>query len=159
VIGDNRAAWNGATWLQVGVLALLSAATVVVLIGVGRAGLPRPAAPALIFSAVLVMAGAHLGLIRRSTPWRGVRCRLLDAAVVTSVGVLVPFALRYHLWWLAGASNADASLGQIVELLLLSAGVIFAVVLSAESIVGRHSESVQSPQGSARAQGPEGDRE
>ena len=40
VIGDNRAAWNGATWLQVGVLALLSAATVVVLIGVGRAGLP-----------------------------------------------------------------------------------------------------------------------
>ena len=40
VIGDNRAAWNGATWLQVGALALLSAATVVVLIGVRRAGLP-----------------------------------------------------------------------------------------------------------------------
>jgi len=50
VIGDNRAAWNGATWLQVGALALLSAATavvvvVVVLIGMGRAGLPRAGRP------------------------------------------------------------------------------------------------------------------
>jgi hypothetical protein len=231
VIGDNRAAWNGATWLQVGALALLSAATLVVLIGVGRAGLPRSATPAdagaavdwlvdflllarqesrrlgpgrrpaltllawseqrcarqvrrhplwtaFAFSAVLgvgvgvnqglregyypevtvmasallalgmfgllVMAGAYLGLIRSSTPWRGVRRRLLDAAVVTSVGVLVPFALRYHLWWLVGATNADASLGQLTELLLLSAGMIFAVVLSAESMFGRHPESVQS---------------
>ena len=230
---DNRAAWNGATWLQVGALALLSAATaVVVLIGMGRAGLPRPAVPAdsgaptdwlvdllllarqeirslgrgrrpalallawseqrcarqirrhplwtaLIFSAVLgagvgvnqglregyypqvtvvasalltagtfgllVMAGAYLGLIHSSTPWRGARRRFLDAGVITSAGVLVPFALRYHLWWLVGATNADASLGQLVELLLLSAGTIFAVVLSAESITGSHSQSVQSP--------------
>lgn len=232
VIGDNRAAWNGATWLQVGALALLSAATVVVLIGVRRAGLPRPAGPpdsgastdwlvdllllarqetrrlgpgrrpalallawseqrcarqirrhplwtALIFSAVLgagvgvnqglregyypqvtvvasalltvgtfgllVMAGTYLGLIHSSTPWRGARRRLLDAGVITSAGVLVPFALRYHLWWLVGATNSDASLGQLVELLLLSAGMIFAVVLSAESIMGSHSQSVQSP--------------
>jgi hypothetical protein len=232
VIGDNRAAWNGATWLQVAVLALLSAATAVVLMGVGRVGVPRPAGPAdsgasvdwlvdllllarqetrrlgpgrrpalallawseqrcarqvrrhplwtaLVFSAVmgagvgvnqglregyypqvtvvasalltvgtfglLVMAGAYLGLIHGTTPWRGARRRLLDAGVITSAGVLVPFALRYHLWWLVGATNADASLDQLVELLLLSAGVIFAVVLSAESIMGSHSESVQSP--------------
>jgi hypothetical protein len=88
---------------------------------------------------LLVMAGAYLGLIHSSIPWRGARRRLLDAGVITSAGVLVPFALRYHLWWLVGATNADASLGQLVELLLFSAGMIFAVVLSAESIMGGHS--------------------
>ena len=46
---------------------------------------------------LLVMAGAYLGLIRGSAHLRGARRRLLDAGVITSVGVLVPFALRYHL--------------------------------------------------------------
>jgi hypothetical protein len=45
VIGDNRAAWNGATWLQVGALALLSAATAVVLISMACPG--RPPRPTL----------------------------------------------------------------------------------------------------------------
>jgi hypothetical protein len=201
VIGDNRAAWNGATWLQVGALALMSAATAVVLSGMGRAGLPRPADPAdsgaptdwlvdlllaarqetsrlgpgrrpalallawseqrcarqirrhplwtaLFFSAVLgagvgenqglregyypqvtvvasalltagtfgllVMAGAYLGLIHSSTPCRGARRRLLDAGVITSVGVLVPFALRYHLWWLVGRAPRATGEGRRV---------------------------------------------
>ena len=41
---------------------------------------------------LLVMTGAYLGLIHSSTPWRGARRRLLDAGVITSAGVLVPFA-------------------------------------------------------------------
>ena len=69
----------------------------------------------------------------------------MNYGVGVAATVLVPFALRYHLWWLVGATNTGASLGQLVELLLLSAGMIFAVVLSAESIVGSHSESAQSP--------------
>jgi hypothetical protein len=94
---------------------------------------------------LLVIAGAYLGLVRSSAPWHGMRRRLVDAAAVTSAGVLVPFAFRYHLWWLVGTTNAHASLGQLVELLLLSAGVIFTVVMAAEWVSGRHAEPARSP--------------
>jgi hypothetical protein len=122
VIGDNRAAWNGATWLQVGVLALLSAATGVAHIGVVRAGLPRPAA---------ADSGASIDWL--------VDLVLLARQEIRRLGP----GRRPALALLVGATNADASLGQLVELLLLSAGMIFAVVLSAESIVGRHSAAAR----------------
>lgn len=54
--------------------------------------------------------------------------------------MLVPFALRHHLWWLVGTNNASADLTQLLGLLAISAAVIFGTAYIAESILGLHSE-------------------
>ncbi|MGH9091008.1 MAG: hypothetical protein ACRDZR_06470 [Acidimicrobiales bacterium] len=84
---------------------------------------------------LLTSAGSYLGLVRSTVPSHGRRHRLLDASVIMSVGVLVPFALRYHLWWLVGSNNAAAGLAQLLGLLAIS-GVAYA----AESLLGLHAE-------------------
>lgn len=90
---------------------------------------------------LVASSGHYLGLVHSSAPSRGSRRRLIDAAVVTSVGVLVPFAFRYHLWWMVRSTNAAAGAAQITELVALSAVVIFSSVLGAETAMRLHSMS------------------
>jgi hypothetical protein len=82
---------------------------------------------------LVAASGNYLGLVRSSAPSHGIRRRLIDAAVITCIGVLVPFALRYHLWWMVGSTNSVAGLTQLTELLLLFAGAIFATIFSVET--------------------------
>jgi hypothetical protein len=228
-IGENRGQWNGATWLQIGLLAAMSAAALAVIGELRRVGLPRgavqhgPAGPdwaadfflfarkqghllgpvktpaeALLgwsehsfakaarrhplwaalgacaaFGAaaginqglregyfppvtatvcvlltvgmfgLLAASGSYLGLIRSSTPLRGTRRRLADAAVITCVGILVPFAVRNDLWWVIGGNQAGARLPQLVQLLGIFAIVIFVAAYGAESLLRLHGEHPQ----------------
>jgi hypothetical protein len=97
---------------------------------------------------LLVVAGSYLGLARSGRPVRGARRRLLDAAVSTSIGVLVLFGLRYHLWWIVGTTNATATLLQLIELLALAAGCIFLATFVTESLLGIHpGASTEVPKG------------
>ena len=89
---------------------------------------------------LLVGSGAYIGLVRSENPLAGRQRRLTDAAVVTSIGVLIPFAFRYHLWWIVGSTNSSAGVPQLAAMLGISAIVIFVVTLSFESLVGLHSE-------------------
>ncbi len=101
---------------------------------------------ALLFIALLsggmfglsVMAGSYLGFVHSPRPLSGWMRRIVDALVAVSVGVLAPFALRYHLWWVVGSHNAVAGLGQLVALLTISSLVIFAVTLVVEVVLGYH---------------------
>jgi hypothetical protein len=88
---------------------------------------------------LIAASGNYLGLVHSSAPLCGVRRRLLDAAVITCLGILVPFALRYHLWWMVGSTNAMAGLTQLLGLLSLFAAVIFAVAYTIESKLRVHS--------------------
>jgi hypothetical protein len=219
LIGENRAQWNGATWLQAAALVMMSAAAGWVIRQLHRAGLPgvprgetrpapdwlgdtlqllrqrcdrlgplsRPArglfartdqalagtlrqhpllaalAACAVFGTgagvnqgirenyfpsaivitctlltvgmfgLLTAAGSYLGLIRATTHLRGPRRRAADAAVVTSIVILVPFALRGHLWWLVGSTNADAGIPQLVQLLAICAVAAFAATYLLES--------------------------
>src|ERR1035438_4352221 len=90
---------------------------------------------------LVASSGHYLGLVHSSAPSRGSRRRRIDAAVVTCVGVLVPFAFRYHLWWMVGTTNAAAGAAQITELVALSAVVIFTLTLGVESALRPHSTS------------------
>ena len=90
---------------------------------------------------LVASSGHYLGLVHSSAPSRGSRRRRMDAAVVTCVGVLVPFAFRYHLWWMVGTTNAAAGAAQITELVALSAVVIFTLTLGVESALRTHSTS------------------
>jgi hypothetical protein len=90
---------------------------------------------------LVASSGHYLGLVHSSAPSRGSRRRRIDAAVVTCVGVLVPFAFRYHLWWMVGTTNAAAGAAQIAELVALSAVVIFTLTLGVESALRTHSTS------------------
>ncbi|MGO9079983.1 MAG: hypothetical protein ACLQDY_13210 [Streptosporangiaceae bacterium] len=224
IIGDNRAQWNGATWLQIGLLAVMSAAAVAVIRELRRAGLPggtqepgppgpdwladflllarkqsrlpglvrrpelrllswcedrlagairrhplwTPLGASAVFGTgaginqgiregyflpvtivacallgigmfgLLAASGWYLGFIRGGSPLHGTRRRAVDAAVITCIGVLVPFAMRNHLWWLAGSSNSAAGLAQLLQLLAGSAVVIFAAAYACESLLRLH---------------------
>jgi hypothetical protein len=94
----------------------------------------------MMFFGLLVPAGHYLGLIRSSAPCHGAARRFVDAVVITCTGILVPFALRYHLWRLVGSTNSTAGLSQLLGLLRISAVVIFAGAYSAESLLRAHSE-------------------
>ncbi len=59
---------------------------------------------------LLTASGFYLGLVRGNSPLSGRRRQLAEAAVITCIGVLIPFALRYHLWWLVGSDNTAAGL-------------------------------------------------
>ncbi len=91
---------------------------------------------------LVTVSGSYLGLIRASKPSYGIRRRMIDALVITCVGVLFPFALRYHLWWIVGNSNVTAGLSQLTELLLLFAGGIFAAAFAIETGLRLHSRAV-----------------
>jgi hypothetical protein len=227
VIHDNRRAWNGATWLQIGLLAVMSCCTSVLVVLVRNARSPRlttpqssgtapdwlgdsltwlkaqshllgPAQPSVVralthlndtvaavarrfplwsafgvcmlfgvgvginqgvregyYVSVTVVvsfllaigmfglvaaSGNYLGLVRSSAPSHGIQRRLIDAVVITCIGVLFPFALRYHLWWMVGSTNAMAGLTQLIELLLLFAAAIFATAFAVESGLRLHSQ-------------------
>jgi len=229
IIRDNRAQWNDATWLQIGLLALMSAADLGVIREIRRAGLPpgageqgretpdwiadalvvarkhsrlfgpvrRPALALLGWSerslagtmrrhplwtalcacaafgagvginqglregyflsvtivvcvllatgmfGLLAASGHYLGLIRASVPSRGARRRLTDAVVITSVGILVPFALRGHLWWMVGSNPDAAGLSQLLQLLGIAAAAIFATSYLSESLLRRHRDPLR----------------
>lgn len=226
-VRDSSVRWNGATWLQIGMLVVMSGLDAGAVLVVRRAGLPRqgdePAAPtdpdwlgdllrfvdiwsrrlgsggrltlwaagladrhlltrirrhplwtafglcavfgvgvavnqgiregyggpATVFVGallavgvfgLLVAAGEYLGLVRSSAPWHGPARRLIDAAVITSVGLLFPFALRNGLWWLVGSNGNAARLPQLVGLLAISALVMFVATYAAETLLHLHSE-------------------
>ena len=42
-------------------------------------------------------------------------------------GVLVPSAMRYHLWWLAGSNNSATGLSQLLRLLAVTAIAVFSI--------------------------------
>ena len=102
-----------------------AASLLVVLLGGGMLGLS-------------VLAGGYLGIVHSVRHLSGPRRRAVDALVATCVGVLVPFALRYHLWWVVGSTNAVAGLSQLVGLLGVSAFIIFGTTFGAETALGRH---------------------
>jgi hypothetical protein len=87
---------------------------------------------------LVASSGHYLGLVHSSAPSQGSRRRRIDAVVITCVGVLVPFAFRYHLWWMVGSTNAAAGAAQVAELMAISAVVIFTVTLGAETLLGAH---------------------
>jgi hypothetical protein len=89
---------------------------------------------------LVVAAGHYLGIVRSTAPWHGAARRLLDAAVISSVGILVPFALRNGLWWVVGTDSAAAGLPQLVALVAISAVAIFALAYAAETALGLHAE-------------------
>jgi hypothetical protein len=225
-VRDSSVQWNGATWLQIGMLAVMSVLDLGAVLAVRRAGLPRqggeparrtdpdwlgdllrfadtwsrrfgPAGrPAFwatrladrhllasirrhplwtasglcaVFGAgvgvnqgiregyrwpltvvvalllavgmfgLLVAAGQYLGLVRSSAPWHGPARRLIDAAVITSVGLLVALALRNGLWWMVGSNSTAAGLPQLVALLAISALVISVTAYAAETALHLHS--------------------
>ena len=95
----------------------------------------------LLFSGVfglLVAVGSYLRLVSSAEILRGVRRRLVDALVITSIAVLIPFAFRSRLWWLVGSTDHRAGLGQLAELLVLVSGVSFVAVWVTETILGLH---------------------
>lgn len=226
-VRDSSVQWNGATWLQIGMLVVMSGLDVGAVLAVRRAGLPRQGRePAMrtdpdwlgdflrfvdtwsrrfgpggrlalwatgladrhllarirrhplwtafglcamfgagvgvnqgiregyggqvtVFVALLlavgmfgllVASGEYLGLVRSSAPWHGSARRLIDAAVITSVGLLVPFALRDGLWWMVGSNSTAAGLPRLVALLGISILVIFVAVYAAETVLHLHSE-------------------
>jgi hypothetical protein len=107
----------------------------VVLLGCGMFGL-------------LVGSGSYLGLVRSRNPLHGVRRRAVDAGVLACILVLVPFALRYHLWWIVGSRDAVAGIPQLAELLGIFAASIFIVVFAVESLLRLHSKtSIRPPRG------------
>jgi len=67
---------------------------------------------------------------------------LIDALVITCVGVLFPFALRYHLWWIVGSTYDVAGLTQLIELLAIFSGAIFATAFGIESALQLHPSTV-----------------
>jgi hypothetical protein len=225
-VRDSSVPWNGATWLQIGMLVVMSGLDAGAALAVRRAGLPRqggepamrtdpdwlgdflrfvdtwsrrlgPAGrPALWVSGVadrhvlsrirrhplwtafgvctalgaavgvnqgiregyggrvtvfvafllavgmfglLVASGEYLGLVRSSAPWHGPARRLIDAAVISSVGLLVPFALRNGLWWMVGSNRTAAGLPQLLALLGISILVIFVAAYAAETALHLHS--------------------
>jgi hypothetical protein len=226
VIGENRAQWNDATWLQAAALVMISAATGWVIRQLHRAGLPKTAGsesqpgadwledtlrllrqrsgrlgplsqparsllagsdrvltgtlrrhpllaclaacavfgigvgvnqgiresyflPVTVVTCVLLTAGmfgllsaagSYLGLIRAADRLHGTRRRMANAAVTTSIGILIPFAMRDHLWWLVGSSNADAGISQLVQLLTIFAVAIFAATYALEAGLHLHGE-------------------
>jgi hypothetical protein len=224
-VRDSSVQWNGATWLQIGMLVLMSVLDLGAVVAVRRAGLPRQAGePAILtdpdwlgdflrfvdtwsrrlgpagraalwatrladrhllagirrhplwaafavcaaFGAgagvnqgiregysgpvtvvvalllavgmfgLLVAAGQYLGLVRSSTPWHGPARRLIDAAVITSVGLLVALALRNGLWWMVGSNSTAAGLPQLVALLAIAALVISVTAYAAETVLHLH---------------------
>lgn len=89
---------------------------------------------------LLVGAGSYLGLVRSTGHLHGTKRRIVDATVVTSIGVLVAFAFRYHLWWIVGSNNTTAGIPQLSAVLGIAAVLIFAVVLAGETLLRSHSE-------------------
>jgi hypothetical protein len=89
---------------------------------------------------LLVAAGSYLGLVHSSIPTRGAARRCVDAMVITSVGLLVPFAFRYHLWSAVGSTNSVAGLGQLLGLLGMSSVILFALAYGAESLLRLHND-------------------
>ncbi len=94
--------------------------------------------------ALLVGAGSYLGLVRSSGPrLHGIRRRVVDASVLTCGGVLVPFAFRYHLWWIVGGQNATAGIPQLAALLGIFALSIFFAVLALESLLHSYANATR----------------
>ncbi len=91
--------------------------------------------------ALVVGTGGYLGLVRGVWRLQGARRRALDATVVTCFGVIVAFAFRYHLWWVAGSTNAVAGNRQLLAILATFAGPIFGATFVFETITGRHAAS------------------
>lgn len=88
---------------------------------------------------LLVGSGAYIGLVRSENPLVGSQRRCIDAAVITSIGVLIPFAFRYHLWWIVGSTNSTAGIPQLAAMLAICAVMIFATTVSVESLFRLHS--------------------
>lgn len=86
--------------------------------------------------AFTVTGGSYLGLVRSDRRSKGVRRRLIDAAVLACAAMPIAVAFRYALWGMTG-SHGESS-GQIWMLLLISFTSIFAAVFAFESLAGLH---------------------
>ncbi len=87
---------------------------------------------------LLLASGSYLGLIRSNSPLTGTRRRQLDAVAITCIGILVPFAMRNHMWWLVGSHNSAAGPSQLLQLLAIFAAAIFGLTCLAESLLHLH---------------------
>lgn len=65
--------------------------------------------------------------------------------MITSVGILVPFAVRDHLWWMIGSNPDAAGLTQLLSLLGIFAVGIFAVAYICETLLRLHRDPVRPP--------------
>ena len=83
---------------------------------------------------LLVASGSYLGLVRSSVRIRGVRRRLLDAALVGSASIPIALAFRDSLWWLVGSSTERAGLADLDVLLAIVAASIAGATLVIETI-------------------------
>jgi hypothetical protein len=92
---------------------------------------------------LLTATGSYLGLVRGNSPLSGRRRQLAEAAVITCIGVLIPFALRYHLWWLVGSDNTAAGLSQLLQLLVITAVAIFSTAYLCGSLWRMHRDHVR----------------
>lgn len=92
---------------------------------------------------LLTASGSYLGLVRGNSPLSGRRRQLPEAAVSTCIGVLIPFALRYYLWWLVGSDNTAAGLSQLLQLLAIAAVAIFSTAYICGSLWRMHRDHVR----------------
>jgi hypothetical protein len=88
--------------------------------------------------AFLAATGAYLGLLRAERPLVGAGRRLADAAVLAAAAVPVALAFRSSLWWVVGATDATAGLGELAGLLLVAMVAMFVLVVGAETLAGVH---------------------
>ena len=82
----------------------------------------------------LVASGSYLGLVRTSAGTRGVRRRMLDAALVGCASVPLALAFRDSLWWLVGSSTERGSLADLDRLLAILAASAAGATLVIETI-------------------------
>jgi hypothetical protein len=97
---------------------------IVVLLAVGLFGL-------------LTVAGGYLHLVRGDRSLAALPRHALESLCAASILVLIPFALRLHLWWVVGSTNKVAGLGSLAELTGLSFTVVFLLVLVIRSLAAR----------------------
>ena len=89
--------------------------------------------------AFLIVADAHLGLIRTDSKLSTVKRRLLHSVVVAAAVVPISSAVRNSLWWIVGSSEALAHLPQLGELLAGAALLGFGTTFIFESLIRLHS--------------------
>jgi hypothetical protein len=88
--------------------------------------------------AFLVGAGGYLGFVRGPAILTGVARRLLDAGVITCVGLLAALAFRNSLWWIVGSNATAARLPELALLLAITALSVFVLVLALETALRSH---------------------
>jgi len=88
--------------------------------------------------AFLGTSGSYLGVVRAERPLVGTRRRFADACVLAAAAGPIALAFRGSLWWIVGATDASAGLGELAVLVLVVTLGTFAIVLLVETVAGTH---------------------